>query len=371
MRASQPAEVIATEVLSNDAPQLIFFVELEAAALVDLFARPGLIGFLAGHGYGVALGMLDLDSARAGVIRRLVEHGVPVTAWLLLLQEAGYWLNVENYPQAIARYHELRTWATAEELHFTAIGLDMEPSHQRLEDLRSVRSGPLFSRVVAAQRNALFPAAVEAYQHLAATIRADGYAVHTYQYPFLVDDRRMATTLIQRMLNVVAIPADVEVLMCYSSMVPRRIFGSDLSGALVAAYGPHADSIGIGSTGGGIVLNYRTGERAPRLSWHAFARDLRIAATYTDTIHVFSLEGCAATGFIEGLDDFDWSAPVHIPRRHRVTMHLVRFGIDAGLWWSRFGLTVLGWLGWVVVAIMLLRRAFTRLRRWQWPSSLR
>lgn len=346
----------------NKVPQLIFFTELEVGPAVELFRRPGLLDELAAHHYGIAMGMLDFSPERAALVRLLDEASIPLTAWLLLPHDAGYWFNVENYPQAISLYRAFRKWAADEKLTFGAVGLDMEPSIQQLEDLMRMRSLPLVSRVANAQRNALFPAASEAYYNLVAEIRSDGYAVHTYQYPFMVDDRRTATTLVQRALNIVDLPADVEVLMCYSSMIPRHIFGSDLGGALVAEYGLYADSLGIGSTGGGVVLDQETGARAPRLDWNAFARDLRIAATYTDMIHVFSLEGCVAAGYFARLNDFDWSLPATIPLRYRLTIRAIRSCIHLLLWWSRFGVTVLGWLGWAVVAIIVGRKAVERLR---------
>ncbi len=343
-------------------PQLVFFMELDVDAAVELFQRAGLLDRLSTNGYGIAMGMLDFSAERAKLVRLLAEWAIPLTAWLLLPHDAGYWFNVENYPQAVGQYRAFREWAAAEELPFAAVGLDMEPSIQQLEDLTRLRSLPLMSRVAAARQNALFPAASDAYYNLVAEIRSDGYAVHTYQYPFMVDDRRTATTLVQRALNIVDLPADVEVLMCFSSMIPRHIFGSDLGGALVAEYGLYADSLGIGSTGGGVVLDRETGALAPRLTWKAFARDLRLAASYTDMIHIFSLEGCVAAGYFERLDDFDWSVPVKIPLRYRLTMQMMRSCIHLLLWWSRFGVTVLGWLGWVVVAIMVGRRAIQRVR---------
>lgn len=344
-------------------PRLIFFTELASEPLVQLLARPGLVDILAAQGYGVAMAMLDFDDLRAELVRRLTRRGIKVTAWLLLPPDAGYWFNVENYPQAVERYHMLRDWARELDLPFVAVGLDMEPPLPERIDPRYLHTPAIISRLMAARSNALFPAAQEAYLQLVAEIRFDGYAVHTYQYPFVVDDRRAATTLVQRTLNVVDLPADVEVLMCYSSMVPRNLFGSDLGGALVATYGLHADSIGIGSTGGGVVLDQRTGAQAPRLSWAALERDLRIAAQYTDLIHIFSLEGCIAAGYFDRLIAFDWSPVPRIARRHRLAMGGIRWFVGVVLWWSHFGLTLLGWLGWVVAGGMLLRRALARRRR--------
>lgn len=348
--------------MSGISPRLIFFTELETAALTRLLSRPGVLDSLAARGDGITMGMLDLTTERAAIVRLLSERGIAVTAWLLLPHEEGYWFNVENYPQAVAQYRVFRDWARAEELGFTAVGLHIKPSLQQLHDLQPIKLLPLLSRLVEARRNALYPAAYETYLNLSAEIRSDGYEVHTYQYPFLVDDRRAATTLVQRTLNVVDLPADVEVLMCYSSMIPSNLLGSDLGGALVAEYGLYADSIGLGSTGGGIVLDQATGERAPRLNWEAFARDLRIAAEFTDLIHVFSLEGCVWSGYLDRLQAFDWSPPKRIALRHRLIMRALRSGIGVVLWWSRSGLALMGWLGWGVVAVIFVRRWIERRR---------
>ena len=78
---------------------------------------------------------------------------------------------------------------------------------------------------------------------------------------------------------------------------------------------------------------------------------------------MFSLEGCIAGGSFDRLREFEWSVDVTVPLRYRFSMRMLRLGIGAVLWWSRFGLTALGWLGWVVVAGMLLKRALQRFRR--------
>jgi hypothetical protein len=345
--------------MATTIPQLIFFTELETDDLAALIARPGLVQTLAAQQYGVAMGMLDWSPRRAEIVRLLNQAGIPITAWLLLPRDAGYWFNIENYPQAVSLYRAFRNWAIDEGLAFHAVGLDLEPSPQHRSGLRQAKPLAIYGALMAARNNALFPAAYEAYHDLVAEIRSDGYVVHTYQYPVVIDDRRAATTLIQRTLNVVELLADVEVLLCYSSNLASTSLHSDLGGALIVEYGVYADSIGIGSTGGG----RDNGPPARPLVWPAFARDLRLAAAYTDSIHIFSLEGCVEQGYLERLPDFDWSAPVHIAVRHRVAARAIRMMIGMVLWWSRFGTAVLGWLGWVVTGVILLRRLLKRLRR--------
>jgi hypothetical protein len=349
-------------------PNVIFFCELGPLALTELFETPGLIDTLESQQYGVALALLDFSPQRAAVVRCLNARGIPVTAWLLLPMEEGYWFNLHNYPQAAVAYHSFREWAVRENLAFVAVGLDIEPSLAQMHAARRQGSSSIFNRAFLAQSNALYPAARDAYLDLAATIRHDGYAVHTYQYPFIVDDRRAGTTVIQRMLDIVDVPADEEVLMLYSSNFFRGLFRSDLGGAFVRSYGQHADSIGIGVTGGGVVLDPISGLQSPRMSLEAFRRDLRLAAQYTDLVHIFSLEGCVDRGWLPELAALDWERPVRVTRRQRMQMWAFRSAIGFGLWCSRYGWAALGWLGWLVAGSMFISR---RIQRWRTLRRIR
>lgn len=346
--------------MDGPVPQLVFFTELDAPRLEELLAQPGVVETLRRHEYGLSMAIRDFSPSGAEAVRVLEAEGIGVTAWLLLPADAGYWFNVENYPQATAYYRAFSAWARSEQLRFNAVALGLEPSPQLREGLRYSFPLWLARRLVAARTNSLFPAAQVAYRELTAEIRADGYAVHTYQYPFVVDDRRAGTTLVQRALNIVDLPADTEVLLCYSSRFPRLLFRGDLGGALVAEYGPHADAIGVGLTGGGYLD--ATGRDRGLLSFEALARDLRLAAGFTDTIHIFSLEGCVEQGYLERLPELDWTADVRVLRRYRLGMSTVRMAIGATLWTSRHGLTMLGWVGWVVAGAMVVRRALERAR---------
>lgn len=330
-------------------------------ALAELFETPGLFNELAAHQYGVSLAILDFSPQRTAAVRQLKAHGVPVVAWLLLPVEEGYWFNLRNYPQAVARYHDFRAWVARENLHFDAIGLDFEPSLTELHAARRRGILSLFDRAVLAQNNALYPAARDAYLDLAATIRHDGYELHTYQYPPIVDDRRAGTTLIQRTLDILDLPADQEVLMLYSSTIFRGRLES-VGGAFVRSYGQHADGIAIGVTGGGVILDPLTGIQAPRMSLTSFRRDLHIAAQYTDAVHIFSLEGCVERGWLHEIETIPWDAPIAVPRSARLQMSMVRAVISFILWCSRDGWSALGWLGWVVTAGLLIER---RVNRWR------
>jgi hypothetical protein len=342
-------------------PDIILFCELGPMALAELFAQPDVIDELAAHQYSVALGIIDFSPQRAAVVRAMNERGIGVIAWLLLPPEEGYWFNLGNYPQAQARYEAFKDWVGQEQLRFDAVGLDIEPL---LNDRSAAQRGDtlhMFNRAAQAQRNALYPAARAAYQDLAAVIRHDGYEVHTYQYPLIIDDRRAGTTVIQRSLDIVDVPADHEVLLLYSSHV-KLLLGTDLRGAFVQAYGQHADGIAVGVTGGGF-LDPISGTVSPRVSLKVFLRDLRIAAQYTDTVHIFSLEGCVERGWLAKLADVDWDRPPIVRRHYRVAAGALRALLGFVLWCSRAGWTALGWLGWAVAGGLLLERRVTRWRR--------
>jgi len=329
-------------------------------ALAELFSKPEVLDELSANGDGVALAILDFTEQRAAIIRLLNAQNIPVTAWLLLPNEEGYWFNLRNYPQAVARYRAFREWALRGRLQFKAIGLDIEPTITDHTPARANGTQHLFSRAYLAQRNALYPAAREAYLDLVSAIRHDGYEVHTYQYPVIVDDRRSGTTLIQRMLDIVDLPVDQEVLMLYSSHF-KLLFKTDIGGAFIDSYGQHADGIAVGVTGGGF-LDPITGIVSPRVSLETFCRDLLIAAQYTDVVHIFSLEGCVDRNWLPELRALDWDKPVFIRWRDRFQISVLRGLLGFVLWCSRYGWTALGWLGWGVAGSMIVSR---RISRWK------
>lgn len=331
-------------------PQLIYFCELGGTALRDLLAAEGVLPALAANGHGVALAIRELDDELAAAVRLLNEHQVPVVAWLLLPPDEGLWFNLQNYPQAIERYRAFAAWAQAAGVRFQAIGIDVEPPSAELERLRRWGVRNLARRLWLARENVLFAAARAAYTELIAEIHHDGYEVHTYQLPILADDRRAGTTLAQRALDIVDLPADLEVLICYSS-VPSEALGYDLGGALITSYGPAADAIGVGALGGEAST-----EGLPQLTWDALERDLLLAAHHTDTIYVYSLEGCVERGLLPRLTAFDWDAEAHPLAWKRALVGAVRACILIWLLCARFSRVLFAWLGWGLFALLLARR---------------
>jgi hypothetical protein len=346
---STERELIADTMATPNRPQLIFFTELEGEALHSLLRQPKMLERLVAERYGVALSVARLDKARAQAARLLNTRGVPLIAWLLLPPEAGFAFNLQNYPQAITHYRAFRAWALEHELVFEAVGLEIEAPPD--EDPRSPQWGlrEIARRFWLAGENVLYPSARAAYTEMIGAIRHDGYEVHTFQMPFVADDRRAGTTVVQRALDIMDLPADVDVLMC-SSCVPSERLDNDLGGALIASYGPSADAIGVGS-----ASEDDGGEEVVRLPWPALQRDLLLAAHHTDTIYLFSLEDCAARGLLDKIVALDWDAPARPVAGKRALVRGLRWLLLAILVGGRFGPPALAWAGWGLAALLWWR----------------
>ncbi len=328
-------------------PHIIFTTDLSGPAVLALLERPGVLDALAQGGHGVALGMVRLTDEYAAAARLLHEHGIHAVAWLILPQEQGFSFNSQNYPQALACYDIFRTWTLRHDLHFDAIGLEVAPPEEvvRFEDLSARR---IAHRFWIASENMLFPAARSSYIELVALMHHDGYEVHAYQLPFIADDRRAGTTLIQRALEIVDMPADLDVLMCPSS-VPLEGLGSDLGGALIASYGPVADAIGLS-------VSEQTDAATATLPWQAIQRDLLLAARFTDTIYVDTLETCIEHGLLAQITMMNWDGWARSDRGRRAAVEALRTILLAVLVTARFGPQALAWSGWVLAALLWIQR---------------
>ncbi|MBS1964778.1 MAG: hypothetical protein JST60_03010, partial [Chloroflexi bacterium SZAS-1] len=235
-----------TRSMASEHPRLMFTTELDAGALTRALNTPGILDMLAMQGYGVTLVLPQLDAARAQAVRLLNQRGIGVVASLCLPTEEGFAFNLQNYPRAFEHYSAFQAWARAEDIHFEAVALNIEPPLEDIAQMippgRFVAARALLRRLWLARENILYPAAQAAYSELIVTMHLDGYEVHTFQMPVIADDRRAGTNLLQRALDIVDLPADVNVLMCSSSL-PLDPFGNDLGGALIASYGESADAL--------------------------------------------------------------------------------------------------------------------------------
>lgn len=347
-----------------NSPRLIFASELDATSLQHILEQEDMLDELARQHYGLALAIGELSDERAQLIHALNTRGIYTVAWLLLPPEEGCCFHVQNYPQAIEYYRAFRAWATRHYLHFDAVGLDIAPpaSDPLTNPLPLHRRGlpELVQRLWLARENVLYTAARAAYTDLIAEIHHDGYEVHTYQLPLIADDRRAGTTLLQRALDVVDLPSDVEVLMCHPTSFPFFIgqhhhnHSADMGNSIIASYGSSADGLGIGS-----ASTHAPGKDTPglaSLSWETLERDILLAAQYTDTIYLFTFEECVAHALLPRIAVIDWSKEPAPPTRQRIELEMVRSTLLIMLFLARHSRTLLAWLGWCIAIALLLQR---------------
>ncbi len=308
-----------------------------------MFSKPGVISDLAELRAGVALAVSDLSADRARIVRQLNQAGIPVTAWLTLPAEQGYYLNSSNAPQATARFADFEKWSTAEGLRWAAIGLDIEPSIQEFASLKQGGKWHLVSTLImrsfGRQR---IRRANNMYSTLIREMQTHGYRVQTYQFPFIADERRVQSTLLERIGGIVDVKGDEEVLMLYTS------FAHKTDSALIWVYGPDAQAIAVGSTSGS--------DSDPRfipLNWLAFSRDLMVANHFSHTVGVYNLEGCIRQGFLSRLKTVNWNESITIPAESVQKVENFRTRIQRVLWIAShvlyFVVALLIALAWIVV----------------------
>ena len=344
--------------VQNEAPArpgLIFACDGPTSELQALLT-PDLIADLKILNAGVALSTEDFSRARAEIVRRLNVAGIPVTAWILLPPEQGYYSNADNAPQTLSRFTEFDSWTRENNLQWAAVGLDIEPNFSQLVALKNHKMHllwVLFRRSFDAGR---VRRAQDAYSAVIRQIQSRGYLVQTYQLPFLADERNAHSTVLERVLGLVDVRGNDEVLMIYTS------FNHKMGSAMIWEYGPDAQTIAVGSTAS--AGNAATDAAFPPLNWDEFSSDLIVAHHFSAVIAVYNLQGCVRQGFIARLKVLNWSEPVLVSSqsitraaRLRSVVHLVLW-IGSNLIYLAAGAIVLiAWLAYRIARRRRRRRA--------------
>ena len=323
------------------APRLTFFCELDPVQLDALF-RDDLIETLQEMKACISLGLLDFSPERAAVVRRLNQAGIPLTAWLLLPEEQGYYSNLGNAPQTITRFHHFLEWTKNQDLRWQGIGLDIEPDlhdTQRVFDEKWRVLPDLASRVFNQKR---LRRAKEEYSRLVAQANQAGYSVASYQFPLIADERKADSTLIQRLTGILDLRVDKEVLLLYSSF-----FRPNGAGILMS-YGPEAEAVALGCTGRGVDAGIQ--DHRP-LDWEELARDLRLAWSWNPDLYIFSLEGCVEKGYLEKLKNFTWDQPILLPEQAAERVDRFRSSMHSLLWLASHPVPILLAISGVVLFI--------------------
>lgn len=299
-------------------PQLNFACQMETAALQSLFSDSDVIRDLRQLHAGVTLSLIDLSPGRAQVVRQLNSAGIPVTAWLALPGQQGYYLNASNAAQAEVRFTEFQKWTSDSGLRWSGIGLDIEPSLQEFTSIGREASAAL-KRLV--DPNTVTRARI-AYRAFIARIEAAGYRVETYQFPFIADEREVHSKLLERLFGIVDVRGDGEALMPYSS------FNRTADSALIWQYGPSAQRIVVGITAG----DPQPGVRRGTLTWEELSHDVIVASHFSPVVGIYNLEGCVRRGLLAQLIALDWNQPVIISADQNRQVIRLRARVQAALW---------------------------------------
>lgn len=321
--AAETFQDIRVQDVNATRPQLIFACDRQTPELDALFT-PELISDLKELGAGIALSTEDFSPERTKIVRRLNTAGIPMTAWIALPKDQGYYVNVDTATQTAARFAEFDKWTTDNGLKWEAVGLDIEPTlndYSALMGHKGQLLRMLFKRSFDSGR---VYRGRDAYNALIQTIRSRGYRVQTYQLIFMLHERNAHTTLLERIFGIVDVRGDQEVFMLYTS------FDHKGGAAQIWRYGPQSQVIAVGSTAssGDAAMD----AKYPPLNWEEFSRDLIVAHHFSPIVGVYSLEGCVQQGFIPKLKTMDWTQPVVIPAESLHQAAKVANGIHAVLW---------------------------------------
>ena len=347
---ARPGDVV---VQGNSAPPELFFAcDRPTSELKPLFT-PALIADLHQINAGVALSTEDFSPERAQLVQELNRAGVPAIAWLVLRHDDGYYVNARNTAQTTARFEEFDRWTVANNLHWQAVGLDVEPTFSDFTTLGGSKWRMLSLVLRRAFDGGRVRSAQASYAALIRKMQARGYYVQTYQLMFLADERRAHSTLLERVFGIVNVRGNDEILMLYTS------FAHAAGAGIIWQYGPDAQTIAVGSTA-------PSGDKAadakfPPLNWDEFSRDLIVARHFSPKlVGVYSLEGCVHQGFIAKLKTLDWNQRITIPAESLHKAIQVRHGVIAILWFGShliyLAIAFLILLAWLV-------RFFVRRRR--------
>jgi hypothetical protein len=196
-----------------------------------------------------------------------------------------------------------KKWTAENGLKWAAVGLDIEPNFAELAALKTHRWHLITTLIRRSLDGRRIESARTEYSRLIAELQSRGYAVQTYQMPYLPAERSVHSTLLDRLLGTVDVHGNQEYLMLYTNVA--RPIGA----AMIWSLGRGAQSIAVGSTDG----ETRPGFGSGPLDWNEFSRDLIVASHYSRQLGVYNLEGCVRRGFLPRLETMDWSKSVVIP----------------------------------------------------------
>lgn len=319
--ADSPADI---RIPGSGAPPQLGFAccDQGIAQMQALFANPDVMPALRDLHAQVAVAITDFSPERAQIVHVLNEQQIPAIAWIMLPANEGYYLNADTAQQAVARVRAFENWTNANGLHWSAVGLDIEPNFGELAALSNHR-WRLFATLL---RHSIDGRRIErataTYSALIRHLQLHDYSVQTYVMPYVPAERSVRSTLLDRQLGTVEVRGNEEYLMLYTS------FARQAGAAMIWSLGPHAQSIAIGSTGGPGAAGSGSGP----LNWEEFSRDLLVASHFSHDIGVYNLEGCVRQGFLPRIEAMNWSGSVVIPAAAVTRVQRLGTALRVALW---------------------------------------
>jgi hypothetical protein len=342
-------------------PELMFACcDQGAEALNNLLADTAVWADLKGLQAGLAVALDDLSPARAQLVQRMNAEGIPAVAWIVLPRGQGYYVNASNAPQTAARFADFEKWSNENNLHWQAVGLDIEPNFGEFHGAKLRAAWALLKRGFDGER---VRRSREEYSALIRQMQQHGYRVQTYQLTFIADERKAHSTVLERLFGLVDVRGDEEVLMAYSS------FNHKVGSAMVWSYGQDTQTLAVGSTlgSGNAELDAKFGP----LNWEEFSHDTIVASHFSHLVGVYSLEGCVKQGFLPRLKAMDWNQGVALNAATIRGVHRFRVVVQVVLWAASH---VLYFIALLLIGIALLvwrRRKRKQLSSEEAPGTAR
>lgn len=292
------------------------------AQMQALFADPKTVAALRALHAHVAVALPDYSPERTQVVRMLNQQQIPVIAGLMVQTKDGPYFNAEDSGEAPAQYVDFEKWTEENSLHWAAVGIDLEPNFTELAALKDHPLRLIETLVGNSLDSKRMGLTQKTYSALIRQIQSQGYPVLTFALPYIPVERKLHTTLLDRMLGVPDVEGNENYVMIYTS------YARSVRPAIFLDLGQSAQAIAIGVTDGPPPAGSGFGP----LSWDEFSEDLIVASHFTSRIGVYNLEGCVQQGFLLRLGTIDWGASVVIPAASvsRADRHVMAFGM--ALW---------------------------------------
>ncbi len=130
----------------------------------------------------IAVGTGPLDEEFAKLIRLINLAEVPVTLWLTLSDEKGYWTNGTNLTDTYERIGEIVRWAQMYDVKFERIGIDLE---WNVQIATALASGKIFTAIKLFRefKKRIDPHAQSRFENILEFLKALGIGYEFYEFP--------------------------------------------------------------------------------------------------------------------------------------------------------------------------------------------